>query len=189
VFEYPSDLTGQAVAKSVSPAAPALPTPERFGVAPLPRKVPAKVQNPEPTVKTAASLPAIAFAPLTSVALTPPRERVPFDLGAGAEGVPARPALPVAAAISERARDVSLPPAMPTLGRPLHERTSLEDPTSEFANAAVASPAVNVPLGSAPFVKVSLPDPFELGDQVKPKVPPAAEPGLQPAPVNPQRVK
>ena len=78
---------------------------------------------------------------------------------------------------------------MPVLGRPLNERVSLDDPTSEFANAAIVAPGVNVPLASADFVKVSLPDPFELADHVKPKVPPAAEPGLKPEVVNPQRVK
>ena len=36
---------------------------------------------------------------------------------------------------------------------------------------------------------LSLPDPFELAGQVKPRVPPAAEPGRAPVVVDPQRVK
>jgi hypothetical protein len=78
---------------------------------------------------------------------------------------------------------------MPTLGRPAGDRVSLEDPTSDFANAAIVSPPVRVPLAPASFLKVTLPDPFELGEQVKPKVAPADEPGLTPVPVNPQRIK
>jgi len=124
-----------------------------------------------------------------SVSISPPQEKVPFDLGSGAGMVPAKPGLPIAAAITERARDVNLPPSMPILGRPVNERVSLDDPTSESANAAIVIPGVNVPLKSAEFVKVALPDPFELGEQVKPKVPPAAEPGLNAAPIDPQRVK
>jgi len=110
-------------------------------------------------------------------------------LGRGADTVPARPSLPIAAVVTEKARDVNLPPSMPTLGRPFNERVSLDDPTSEFGNSAIVSPGVSVPLKSAEFVKVSLPDPFELGEQVKPKLSPTAEPGLSPVPVNPQRVK
>jgi hypothetical protein len=78
---------------------------------------------------------------------------------------------------------------MPILGRPFNERVSLEDPTSEFGNAAVVAPPVKTPLPAASFVKVSLPDPFELGEQVKPKVAAKDDPGLVPVVVNPQRVK
>jgi len=88
-----------------------------------------------------------------------------------------------------RSRDVNRPPALPTLGRPLAERVSLDDPTAEFGHAAVVNPAVKVPLAPSAFLKVSLPDPFEYGEQVKPKLPPAAEPGLTPVPVDPPRVK
>jgi hypothetical protein len=102
---------------------------------------------------------------------------------------PTEPPRPAAPGITERARDVNLPPAMPTLGRPAGDRVSLEDPTSDFANAAIVAPPVKVPLAPASFLKVSLPDPFELGEQVKPKVPPANEPGLTPVPVNPLRIK
>ena len=84
---------------------------------------------------------------------------------------------------------MNLPPALPKLGRPLNERVSLDDPTAELGNAAIANPVVKVPLTPAAFLKVGIPDPFELGDQVKPKVAPADEPGLTPVPVNPRRVK
>jgi hypothetical protein len=189
VFEYPPDLTGKAIVKAVTPETPALTPTERFGTAPMPRTPPAKVLSPESTVKANYTPPPILFKKLSGVTIAPPQELVPFDLGRGADTIPAKPTLPIAAAITERVRDVNLPPTMPTLGRPLNERVSLDDPTSDFGNAAVVSPAVKVPLASAEFVKVALPDPFELGEQVKPKMPPAAEPGLSPATVNPQRVK
>jgi hypothetical protein len=188
-FEYPADLTGKAVVKAVAPETPALTPTERFGTAPKPRPVPAKITNPESIVKANYSPPPLLPTKSNGVAISPPREQVPFDLGRGADAIPAKPTLPIAAAITERARDVNLPPAMPILGRPQNDRVSLDDPTSEFANAAIVSPMVKVPLASAEFVKVDLPDPFELAEQVKTKVPPAAEPGLKPVAVDPQRVK
>jgi hypothetical protein len=118
-----------------------------------------------------------------------PPERVPVDLGLLAAAVPARPAFPVAAGVTERAPDVKEPPRLPTLGRQLADRVSLDDPTAELGHAAITAPAVAVSVPPAGFLKVSLPDPFELGAQVKPSVPPAAQPGLSPVPVNPQRVK
>jgi hypothetical protein len=188
-FEYPTDLTGKAIVKAVAPETPALTPSERFGAAPKPRTVPAKIANPESVVKANYMPPPILPKNSSIVAISPPREQVPVDLGRGADTIPAKPTLPIAAAITDRARDVNLPPAMSILGRPLNERVSLDDPTSEFANAAIVAPGVKVPLASADFVKVALPDPFELADQVKPKVPAAAEPGLKPDVVNPQRVK
>jgi hypothetical protein len=39
------------------------------------------------------------------------------------------------------------------------------------------------------FLKVGIPDPFELGEQVKPRIEPAAEPRVLPVPVTPRRPK
>jgi hypothetical protein len=190
VFEYPQDLAGKAVVQAVNPEPPALKPTERFGDAPTARPSPAKILNPEPTVKVNYAPPTIAATKPGSLPLSSPRESVPFDLGRGADAPPVKPTLPVSAApVVERARDVNLPPPLPTLGRQLNERASLEDATSDYSNAAIVSPAVNVPLASASFLKVTLPDPYEFGDQIKPQVAPASEPGMTPAVVNPQRVK
>jgi hypothetical protein len=188
-FEYPADLTGKAVVKAVAPETPALTPNERFGTAQKSRIAPTRILNPDAMAKADSALPHILSFKPNAVSIAPPPEKVPFDLGRGADTIPAKPSFPIAAVITEKARDVNLPPSMPTLGRPFNERVSVDDPTSELANAAIVAPDVNVPLKSAEFVKVGLPDPFELGEQVKPKVLPAAEPGLNPVPVNPQRVK
>ncbi len=188
-FEYPADLGGKAVAKAVAPDKPALTPAQRFGTTPKTRTVPAKFLDPDPLMRVSYALP--TFLPTKAVELRPAvsSERVPADLGLGAQSIPARPTFPVAAGVTERARDVNLPPAMPTLGRPLAERVSLDDPTSDFANATIVAPPVKTTPTLASFLKVTLPDPFELGDQVKPKVAPKDDPGLAPVVVNPQRVK
>lgn len=188
VFDYPTDLGGKAVVKAVTPSIPPL-TGEKFGVAPKPRAVPARVLDPDPVTKAEYVPPPILFAKPAEVKPSAPPERVPFDLGLRANDIPAKPTFPVAAGITEKARDVNLPPAMPILGRPLNERVSLEDPTAEAGTAVIVAPLVKVTVNPAGFLKVTLPDPFELGEQVKPRVPATAEPGLAPVVVNPQRVK
>jgi hypothetical protein len=132
-----------------------------------------------------------ALLPAKPAGLVPaaPAERVPLDLGFGATAVLDRPALPESPGITAKARDVSVPPDLAPLARPLPDRASLDDPTAEPANATIVTYSPVVPLLQAAFLKVGLPDPFELADQVKPKVAPEAEPGLVPVPVNPQRPK
>lgn len=98
-------------------------------------------------------------------------------------------AFPVAAADTPRARDVNLPPPAPTLGRPLTDRVPLDDPTSDLGNSVIVSSSAKVLLSLSSFLKVVVPDPFELASQVKPKVPATAEPSAAPVVVNPQRVK
>lgn len=188
VFDYPTDLGGKAVVKAVTPSVEKLPV-EKHAAAPKPRVAPARVVDPEPVTRPNTAIPPVLFAKPNEVKPTPPAERVPIDLGALADAVPAKPTFPVAAGIATRARDVSLPPPLPILGRQFNERVSLEDPTAEPGNSAITAPLVKVPVSPAGFVKVAVPDPFELGEQVKPVVPPAAEPGLAPVAVNPQRVK
>jgi hypothetical protein len=75
------------------------------------------------------------------------------------------------------------------LGRPAAERVSLEDPTTDLANTAIVEPRVKVPFVPAAFLKVGIPDPFELSEQINPATSPSSEPGLTPVPVNPRRVK
>jgi hypothetical protein len=187
-FAFTPDLTGKALARVVAPAAP--PPVERLGAGPKPRAVPAKVLEPDTATRAKYLPPPLLMKkPAGAVKFAAPPEAVPRDLGAGADGVPARPVLPVAAVVTERAPDVNLPPPLPTLGRPASDRVSLDDPTGDAGNAVVVAGAAKVPLAAAGFLRVAVPDPFELGAQVRPKVPPAAEPDATPVPVNPHRVK
>lgn len=188
-FEYPADLGGQMVERAISPRMPSMPPVEMFGTAPKLRTGSDRLLHPEVSAKARYVPPPILLPKAAEMKLAPPAERVPAELGRGADHVPARPQLPVAPGITERARDVNLPPTMPTLGRPASDRVSLADPTSEFGNAAIVAPPVQVPIALASFLRVTLPDPFELGVQVRPKLPPDVEPALTPVPVNPQRVK
>lgn len=188
-FAFPADAAGRALPKVVTPAPPAPPPTERFGQAPTARPVPPRIADPEPTGKVALVAPPVLPAPPAGLKPAAPPERVPVALGAGADGAPAKPALPVSPGVKTKAPDVNQPPALPLLGRPAPDRASLDDPTAEPGNAAIVARPTGMPWWPAGFLRVAVPDPFELAEQVKPRVPPPAEPGLSPVPVNPQRVK
>jgi hypothetical protein len=188
VFDYPADLGGKAVVKAVTPSLAPLAT-EKIAPAPKPRTPPARVVDPDPVPLARYAPPPVLPPKPGESKPTPPPERVPYDLGYLADAVPERPAFPVKPGITQRAADVKVPPALPVLGRPATDRVSLDDPTAEAGNQAIVAPLVRVGLLPAAFLKVALPDPFELGEQVKPRVPPAIDPGLTPVAVDPQRVK
>lgn len=186
-FAFAPDLGGRAVARAVAPNLSKPLAVERAPNVPKARAVPERVLNPEAGDRARFVPPPPALPPLSGARPAPPAERVPLDLGARADAPPAKPVLPVAAVATPRARDASLPPPAPVLGRQYAERASLADPTEEAGNAAATANTVAVALGVAGFVKVSVPDPFELGDQVRPRVPAAADPSALPVPVNPAR--
>lgn len=188
-FRFTPDLTGAAVAKAVTPAAPAKLPAERTGAEPKPRPVPAKYLDPDSLPRAAHTLPPVPPAKAPPAKPAALAEKVPLALGAGADAPPARVALPVSAVATARTRDPNLPPPAPQLGRQTADRVPFDDPTGEVGNAAVVAGAAPVPLGVSGFLKLTVPDPFELAEQVKPNVPPAAEPSAKPVEVNPARVK
>lgn len=188
-FKFTPDLTGQAVSKVVTPNIPMELRVDRFGGEPKARPVPAKYLDPAPLAPVVHALPPVFPAKPGATKPVAPREQVPLALGAGAHALPAAVVLPVAPVVTERARDVNLPPPAPMLGRQGVERVPFDDPTSEVGNAVVVTNAVPVPLGVSGFLKVAVPNPFELAEQIKPSVPPAAEPSARPVEVNPQRIK
>jgi hypothetical protein len=161
---------------------------EKFGQAPLAR-APSKVLDPDPVNRVVYAPTPISLPKPAGLKPASPAEKVPVDLGFGADGIPARMAFPVGAGITTRARDVNLPPDLPILGRPVPDRASLEDPTAETGNAAIANMSNTPTLLPSAFQRMGLPDPFELAEQVKPRVPPTAEPLVVPVQVNPARVK
>jgi hypothetical protein len=188
-FAFPADAAGEAVTKVVTPAAPPPLPIERFGAAPKARPVPTRVMEPDTGARTAHQPPRIALSPVAVVKPVAPPERLPVEIGVNSQQVPAKPMLPETPLPTPRARDVNAPPDLPILGRPVSDRASLDDPTVEAGHAAITGPLVSVTLAPSEFRRVALPDPFELGEHVKPKVAPAAEPGSTPVPVTPKRPK
>ena len=187
-LEESADLAEILVARASAPDRPAL-TADRTFPAPRRRAFPTKLFEPDAITRMSYRLPFTLSSRISKVRPVPPRERVPVELGRGSDQAPSRPTFPIAAGITTRSRDVRIPPALPTLGRPFTERASLDDPTTDFAHATITTPPLKLPNSPAPFLKVTIPDPFELAEQIKPKVPQSAEPGLVPVEVAPERRK
>jgi hypothetical protein len=188
-FAFPPDLAGQQLPRVVAPKAPPLPQTEKFGQTPLARTPSAKLLDPDSS-RPVVFAPAPVMLP-KSAGLKPysPAEHVPAEIGYGADAVPAKPTFPAGPGITTRIRDVALPPDLPILGRPVPDRASLDDPTADTGNAAIVEKSNTPALPPSAFVRTGLPDPFELADQVKPKVPPTADPVVVPVVLSPARVK
>jgi hypothetical protein len=186
-FKFAADLGGKAVARAVAPNITKPLALDRAPAAPKPRAVPERVLNPDAVARADFAPPPLLPPKPPAAKPANPAERVPLDLGARADAPPAKPVLPVAAVETPRARDANLPPPPPVLGRQYTERASLDDPTTETGNSAATANTVPVALAQSPFLKLGIPDPFELLEQVKPKVPAANEPSALPVPVNPPR--
>ncbi|MFO0799914.1 MAG: hypothetical protein U0804_20785 [Gemmataceae bacterium] len=186
VFPFPTDTAGKELPKVVAPRAPAPLPVERFGAAPK-QSAPSAVVSPDPLGKIAVAAPPALPKRPGGFSPQAPAERVPFDLGVGAAAVPVRPSFAVAPAEVVRAPDVNQPPPLASLAKQVPDRASLEDPSAEPAGAVIVNRVVNPAYVRAEFWRIVLPDPFELAAQVRPVVPPAADPGLTPVTVNPMR--
>jgi hypothetical protein len=183
----PDDAGGKAVAAVLAPSVPAdVPvasttkprtrTPELDrGEAPLPKVSVVLAKAPPPRGKP----------PRPS----PPPERVPADLGQAAAASPAavqlpdRPLVKAPSPPSPSAADVS------PLARQLPDRASLDDPTAEIASARVVFTRLPVPFTPGWFVRFTIPDPFELAEQMKAKTGAVGELGTRPVVVPPPRAK
>lgn len=186
-FRIPTDTGGKAVAKVLTPTAPAaLPLPNRVtpksrtsdierGDLPLPKVVIALIPLPLPKAK--GTLP------------SPPPERIPTDLGQQVainpntmtmtERLPARP---LQTAIT--------PPAtadLPLIARQLPDRASLHDPTADIATARIIFTQLLAPVVVNSFARFGIPDPFEFAEHLRSKTGSSAELGTKPEVVPPAR--
>jgi len=160
-FTLPNDEAGKLLAKVVAPDA----LPARLGRErdPAPRPLP-----PPPMAITLAVLPG---AP-TLVARLPD----------GARGEPARPGFADDEELGEtlvstapparlvlvgpkpvrvRSEDVTVPPPLAPVARPLPDRVPLDDPAEGASAAAALAAKVPERTAPAPYLRVALPDPFE----------------------------
>ena len=94
-------------------------------------------------------------------------------------GEPAPPQaleLPAGALVRLPSPDVNLPPPLPMLALPVADRVSVDDPTSEASRQAALAAAAPVRTTPTPFVRLTIPDPFEHARAVRLHTPPVEEP-------------
>lgn len=179
VFALPDDLGGKAVSRAIEPTVPPLPVP------PPTAKPKVRISDADrgelpmpPSGVTAVPLPPKAVAP---VKLSPPMESVPNALGAGASAADVR----LAEGAGVRSPKVVNPGAtdVPLSGRPLPDRAPLADPTADISGGQVVKTPLTVPDVRPWFARFAVPDPFELAEHLKGKLPLDGELGTAPAPV------
>jgi hypothetical protein len=173
-FRFAGDRGGKQVELALAPAAPAVPPPAVTG--PRPRAAAAERTEfalPTPTV-AAAPLP---VSPRRAARPSPPPERVP-----AATTVILVVRLPEGPLVADRKPAAA---GLPPLARPVPDRVSVEDPTADLSTARIVHTVLPVPRLAVPFLRLMLPDPFELAGQIR--LPPMPELATAPVTVPPAR--
>jgi hypothetical protein len=171
VFQFTDDDGGKLLAKRLAPPAPAPIGPPRVTLSPRDRQLPGSIANPEiPGALGSLAPPHLPLPSRIDFQPMPLPDRVPAEISQSVPSTPERIVFPVGSLAKNDTPDVKQPTALPILARPTPDRASLEDPTVEFTAQSIINN--NLPLRSttAPFVKVTLPDPFENVEAAKVKV-------------------
>ncbi|HEV2946771.1 MAG TPA: hypothetical protein VGX70_05310 [Gemmataceae bacterium] len=174
-FPFPADKGGQLLADRLRPANQIPPLPEEKATASKRLAGSAKLENPE------VPLPKILTLHLPSLPLTktkqirptlvegePPLSRERLDLpGPGPVKLAAGPK------VAWPSPDINQPMPLPILARLVTDRASLDDPSGDASQAAALAAKVPDRTTPAPFLKLTIPDPFEHRNTVRLRAAPA----------------
>jgi hypothetical protein len=163
-FHFPDDRGGALLARLLMPERQPLPTDRSTG--PRPRTLPRSLDNPAPELPPVALL--VPRLPSGSGAT---KLRPRWTLEETLDGLTEPPRLIVAPLpegprIRLPAADLNQPAPLPLLARPLPDRASLDDPTTEVSLAEAVMGIVPPRPTPSPFQKQTLPDPFEFRQPV-----------------------
>lgn len=180
----PNDSGGEAVSRLVAGEA-SLPPPGQLDFVTLvqpARDLSPRMATPERLSKPAGPRP---------VRLPPPPPMKPVStaepLPLAAE-TPVRAQLPGGPPVVMKPRELS---PSPPPGLPISQPPKDFKPSNDFTDQAVQQALIHRPLilrlTAAPFVRVGLPDPFLLAEQIRDRLDPTLEPPVAPIIVNPKR--
>jgi len=189
-FRFPDDEGGKLLARLLAPPESLPPTRtteprQRRGVKTLPNLT----APPSPQVVVLPRLTAEEPRRTPAPQLLAPE----LPLGGHEEPViiPPMPSFSVGERLRVPSSDVDKPVDLPPTAQPLADRASLADPTLPASREAVLSATMPGRKGPAPFLRFTLPDPFEHRDTVRLRTPLGTEQGpvllLAPPPRRPQR--
>jgi hypothetical protein len=172
-FRFPDDHAGKLLAK-VLPPSDTLPTAER-ATEPRPHPGAPHVESPSlPLPQTGTDIPRVALA-----AHYEPRPHLVMEevfVAAHAEALlPATVFLEAAERVRVPSVDVNKPIPLLILAKPSSDRAPVEVVTGEASNAAVVSGTTPARTKPVPFLKLTLPDPFENRRPVAPPIMPSEE--------------
>ena len=186
-FPFPADKGGRLLADRLRPANQVPPLPEDKPAAAKRLAGPAKLENPElsmPKVPVPAppSIPVRKTKPIrpTLVEAEPPLSRQRLDLpGPGPVKLSAGPK------VAWPSADITQPIPLPILARQVTDRASLDDPSGDASQAAALASKVPDRTALAPFLRLTIPDPFEHRNAVRLRAAPLE---LSSMPMDPIRV-
>jgi hypothetical protein len=182
-FKLPADVGGKALAQVLPPTG-------RPGVLDNPSR-PAPPDAPAP--KLAALRPTLPEMPPPSPKVPEqgkgPRPRTvteePLDEGFGTPAQPERPSFEAGEKAKEPSESVHVPPPLPHLATAPADRVPLDDPTLEASTAAVLAGKMPQRTTPLPFVRLSVPEPFEWRIPLLTKAPEEATTPRGPTPTKP----
>jgi hypothetical protein len=174
-FPFPADRGGRLLAENLRPSDQIPPLTDEKRIGPKRQPGPAKLENPDvPLPTVAASPPTI---PLEQVKGKPVRphllqEEAPLSRARIDVSGPVTVKLPTGPKYAWPSPDFNQPIPLPTLARPVVDRASLDDPSGDVSQAEALASRVPDRTTPAPFLRLSLPDPFEHRNSVRLRTPP-----------------
>ena len=170
-FAFADDGGGKLLAKTLPPASPPTltdPTP----AAPKPRTLPGFLDAPSvPTDDPGPTVPRLPLPGSKTARPTALPDRVPTDLAPDRPSLPDRGDFATGPLTKQAGPDPAAPAEVPVLSaKPVPDRASLADPTTDFTARSVVSPTLPLRVQPAGFLKFNLPDPFEHSAAARPPV-------------------
>jgi hypothetical protein len=158
---FPDDAGGRLLAKMLPPREPdniRLPHPG------VPRSAGASIRMDPPDLPLPPSQAAMPRLPALARS-SPLRPRLVLEesLGGWTETLvlPQQQSLPDAGRVRVPSEDVNQPIPLPVVTQPVPDRASLDDPTADESAAAALAAPLPMRTTPAPFLKLSLPDPYD----------------------------
>jgi hypothetical protein len=183
-FTFPADRGGELLSKELTPARP-LPEP-----AAKPRRFKVSPSLEAPELPLPPSLAGHAAPPPERPRKPPlPRLITPEAMtGLTLEvALPKAQPMPVGVRAKEVGPDVNKPAPLPILGQQVPDRASLADATTEASAAAMLQATMPVRQRAVPFLRLTIPDPFENYRPLRlPLLPESTQP-VTASPRTPQR--
>jgi hypothetical protein len=157
-FRFPNDVAGKLLSKQLTPdvTKPLPESPLRQRRAPAPKHL----EDPELPLTPVASVPPTMPEPGHKPVL--PRLVTAEALSGLLEvALPQAQPMVVGDRVRQPSADVNQPPHLPILARPLPDRASLNDATTDASAAAVVGATIPTRVIVVPFQRQALPDPYE----------------------------
>ena len=185
-FRFPDDAGGALLAKVLPPSQAGGPAADR---ARGPRRSTTRQQLDAPVLPLPPTVPVLPRLPASKRRPLRPRltlEESLDDVAARAP-LPQAPVLPAGERVRVPSPDVNQPVPLPVLARPASDRAPVEDVTGEASAAAALAAPVPQRTTPAPFLKLTVPDPYEHRRPLGLPVPPERSAPVAGSPTAPKK--